>query len=79
LNREFHLMIVRISGSRFRVSRTLTPEEMCTAVREHRAVLTALRRRDRQVANRRVLWHSERASRDVLSRMRRAERAREAG
>jgi DNA-binding GntR family transcriptional regulator len=93
INREFHLAIVRTSGnhhlyelyrdlmqrcSRFRAGVPLTQQQATQIMREHRAILDALRARDVVAAVRASRAHDERAGREIVERMRRAQATRQA-
>ncbi|MCC6174299.1 MAG: GntR family transcriptional regulator [Chloroflexi bacterium] len=93
LNREFHLAIVRASGnpqlyelyrdlmhrcSRFRANVVLSQQRAVEVMREHRAILDALWRRDVEAAVRASREHDEVAARDIVARLREQEAAKHA-
>ena len=93
LNREFHLAIIRASGnehlyelyrdlmqrcSRFRAGVVLTQQRAAEMVREHAAILAALVARDVAAAVRTSREHDERAGREIVERMRRAQATKQA-
>ena len=93
LNREFHQVMANASGnpqladlyrdlmarcSRYRAGLLLSPERAAQTMREHRAILRALGRRDLEATLRASRAHSERAAQDVIERMRRAATGQEA-
>ena len=93
LNREFHLSIIRASGnrhlyelyrdlmqrcSRFRAGVALTQQQAAQVMREHRAILDALQARDVVAAVRASRQHDERAAREIVERMRRAQATKQA-
>ncbi len=93
LNRQFHNTIARASGnpelaelyrdlmarySRFRAGLWLTHARAAEVMREHRAIVEALRAHDPDAAVRVTREHDEHSVADVLERMRAAETAKQA-